>query len=294
MVEELLQAPTETAGAAQFAFSHSGSLVWAPPSATLNRLAWVNRRGTVELLPLRATSRAAVTPRLSPDDGRIALIDGTDLWIFDVGRGAATRLTFAGSNSSPEWSPDGKRVVFSSDVGGDRNVYWIAADGSDAAVPLTESELNQTPKSVSPDGGVLMYLERHPETGDDIWTLSLQGEGEPRPFVRTPFSERSAVFSSDGRFVAYVSDESGRDEIYMRPFPGPGGKVLVSTEGGVAPAWSPTGRELFYQSGDAMMSVVVTTGTVGAPKFLFEKPGIRSATSPASRTTTSPPTVSVS
>ena len=277
IVEEILQAPIEAAGAAQFAFSRSGSLVWAPPSTALNRLAWVNRRGTVELLPLRATDRAAVYPRLSPDGQQIAFIDGTDLWVYDVRRGASARLTFTGNNAKPEWSPDGKRVVFSSGVGGVSNVFWIEADGSDAAVQLTESELEQHPESVSPDGTVLAYREQHPETNYDIWILALQGEGEPRVFAQTSFNERGAVFSPDGRFLAYMSDESGRDEIYMQPFPGPGGKVPVSTEGGVAPAWSPTGRELFYQSGDRMMSVTVTNGTVGTPKFLFEKPGTRSA-----------------
>lgn len=279
MVEEILQAPVEAAGAAQFAFSRTGSLVWAPPSATLHRLAWVDRRGTVELLPLRTTYREAVFyPRLSPDGERIALIDGTDLWVYDIRRGASARLTFTGRNTTPEWSPDGQRVVYSSSVGGAYNVFWIAADGSGAAVQLTESELRQHLTSVSPDGGVLAYREQHPETNYDIWLLPLRGEGGPRPFARTTFNEQGAVFSPDGRFLAYVSDESGRDEIYLQPFPGPGGKVPVSTEGGVAPAWSPTGRELFHLSGDSMMSVVVTTGTVGAPKFLFEKHDIRRST----------------
>jgi len=168
IVEEVMQAPNEAAGAAQFAFSRSGSLVWAPSSATLNRLAWVNRRGTVELLPLRATSRSSVYPRLSPDGERVAFIDGTDLWVYDVRRGSTTRLTFTGNNTRPEWSPDGEGLVFSSNVIGTRNVYWIAADGSGAVVQLTQSENATLPESVSPDGRVLAYREQHPETRSDI------------------------------------------------------------------------------------------------------------------------------
>ena len=209
---------------------------------------------------------------------RIALIDGTDLWVYDVRRGASARLTFTGRNTTPEWSPDGRRAVYSSSVGGAYNVFWIAADGSGAAVQLTESERRQHLTSMSPDGGVLAYREQHPETNYDIWILPLRGESGPQPFARTTFNEQGAVFSPDGRFLAYVSDESGRDELYLQPFPGPGGKVPVSIEGGVAPAWSPTGRELFYLSDDSMMSVVVTTGTVGAPKFLFERPDIKRST----------------
>ena len=276
IVEQVLQAPNQTAGAAQFAFSQSGSLIWAPPSAARSRLAWVSRRGSAELLPLRAIDRSTVYPRLSPDGDRIAFFDATDLWVYDLRRGSTTRLTFGGNNTRAEWTPDGTRVLFASSVDGRNQVFSVAADGSEAAVPITTSENGTVPESVSPDGRVLAYRAQH-DNSSDIWVLPLQGGSEPRRFAATPFRERGAVFSPDGRFLAYVSDESGRDEIYLQPFPGPGPKVTVSTGGGTAPAWSPTGRELFYLNGTAMMSVPVAGGSVGAPQFLFDNPQIKAA-----------------
>jgi Tol biopolymer transport system component len=125
----------------------------------------------------------------------------------------------------------------------------------------------------SPDGRFLVFYEPNPKTRADIWILPLEGDRTPVPFVSTPFNESSPSFSPDGRFLAYVSDESGRNEIYVQSFPEPSGKVLVSKDGGNAPRWSPDGRELFYRNGDRMMSVAVDTEsnfTAGSPQLLFE------------------------
>ena len=124
------------------------------------------------------------------------------------------------------------------------NLFWKPADGSPAEERLTTSEYTQLPSSWSPDGEMLAFEEYHPSTGSDLWILPLKGDRKPRPFVRTQSDEGDAAFSPDGRWLAYVSNYSGRYEIYVQPFPGPGGKWQISTEGGTAPLWARNGREL--------------------------------------------------
>ena len=231
-------------------------------------------------------------PRLSHDGQQLVVrtgpaggTAGTDIWVYDISRGTLTRLTFEGSiNQHPVWSPDGRRVAFRSDRAGPQNMFWKLADGSGAAEHLTMSENAQSPTSWSSDGQVLAFFERLASgvgpsaTGRDIWVLPLDGDREPRPFLQTSFEEGGAVFSPDGRWLAYVSDESGRYEIYAQPFPGPGGKRQISTDGGTEPLWARSGREMFYWSGNKMMAVDITTEptfSAGTPRILFEKPFLR-------------------
>jgi Tol biopolymer transport system component len=192
-----------------------------------------------------------------------------------------TRLTFEGDvNSSPSWTPDGKRIAFTSTKDGQLNIFWQLADGSGGLEKLTTSENGRVPMSWSPDGKLLAYLEVDPTTGYDIGVLHMDessaGTGQGRkaePFLRTRFSETVPRFSPDGHWLAYMSDESGRYQVYVQPYPGPGGKWLVSTEGGTEPVWNPNGRELFYRNGDKMMAVEVTmlpSFVVGKPRMLFE------------------------
>jgi eukaryotic-like serine/threonine-protein kinase len=160
------------------------------------------------------------------------------------------------------------------------NLFWQLADGSGGLERLNTSEYIQVPTSWSPDGKVLAFMEVNPTTRVDIWVLRMgdpsRGSGQVRnaqPFLRTPFDEGAAGFSPDGRWLAYMSDESGRYEIYVQPYPGPGGKWQVSTEGGTEPVWNPNGRELFYRSGDKMMVVDIATQpgfAAGKPRILFE------------------------
>ena len=166
-------------------------------------------------------------------------------------------------------------MAFSSDrAGGPTNLFWKPADGSGPVEQLTESERYQRyPSSWSPDGQVLAFSEFHPSTDWDIWVLPLQGERKPRPFLQTQFREGEAVFSPDGHWLAYISDESGRNEVYVRPYPGPGGKRQISTEGGDEPVWAKNGRELFYRNGDKMMAVDIVTEpqfSAAKPRLLFE------------------------
>ena len=172
------------------------------------------------------------------------------------------------------WTPDGKRVTYAAArAGKPENLFWKFADGSGAEERLATSEYAQRSISWSPDGQVLAFDESAPATGGDIWTLPLKGERKPRLFFRTPFAERNAVFSPDGHWLSYVSTESGRDEIYVQPFPGPGGKWQISSEGGTEPVWARNGRELFFRNGDKMMAVDIAAGptfSAGKPRLVFQ------------------------
>ena len=185
-------------------------------------------------------------------------------------RDTLTRLTFEGNaNVDPLWTPDGRKIVFK---GNQSRLFWQPADGSGPAEDLTKRELysNNVPGSFSPDGQVLVFMGNNPTF--DLYTLPLR-DGNPQPFLATPSNETAPRFSPDGHFIAYASDESGRFEIYVRPYPGPGGKWQISTEGGTEPVWNPQGRELFYRSGNKMMAVDVATQltfSAGKPKMLFE------------------------
>ena len=269
---------SEELGETPFSVSESGSLVYVPGPASVSKrtLVWVDRQGAVE--PLAAPPRPYDNPRLSPDGQRLAVEIGesgnSDIWIYDIPRGTLTRLTFEGYNFGPLWTPDGKRVTFGSTrAGGARNLFWKPADGSGPAEQLTESGRFQVPSSWSPDGQVLAFFERNPTVGWGIWVLSLQGERSPRPFLQTQFAERGAVFSPDGHWLAYISNESGRREVYVQAYPGSGGKWQISTEGGNGPVWAKNGRELFYRNGNKMMAVEITTQPTlraGTPAVLFE------------------------
>ena len=263
-------------GAAQFAISATGrSLVYVAGSAegAERSLVWVDRHGVPQ--PLAAPPRAYDTPRLSPD-GRavIVTIEGErdNLWLYDVSAGSLRQLTFEGANSSPLWTPDGTRVTFSSTRTGPANLFWKRIEGG-ADERLTTAARLQVPLSWSPDGRTLAFLEHDTVTARDVWTLALDGARTPRPLLHSPANESWAVFSRDGRWLAYVSDESGRSEVYVTPFPGDDRRLQISTDGGTEPVWGPDGRELFYRSGERMMTArVITTGGSRAvsPTVLFE------------------------
>jgi serine/threonine-protein kinase len=272
-----------TNGDAQYSISATGSLVYVRGGqAAQLRLVWVNRKGAEQLLS--AAAHAYVNPRISPN-GRLVSVDireqGRQVWLYDLSRETLTRLTFEGSsNSTPVWTPDGKRIAFQSNKEGSTiNLFWLLADGSGGLERLATSEYLQAPNSWSQDGQLLAFTELSPTTGWDIWVLRL-GDRKAQPFLRTPFTEGAPRFSPDGRWLAYVSNESGRYEIYIQPYPGPGGKRLISTDGGTEPMWNHNGRELFYRSGDKMMSVEIATQpsfAASKPRMLFEGPYVPTA-----------------
>ncbi len=195
------------------------------------------------------------------------------VWTYNFARSTLTAFTTASASSqSPVWMPDGTRIVYRGTRQGFRNLFWKAGDGSDDEQRLSMNENMQTPVSVSPDGNRLAYTEINRATGNDLWVLTLGGNQTAEPFLRTPASENNAHFSPDGHWLAYVSNESGRNEIYVQPFPGPGRRSAISTDGGNEPVWSRDARELFYRNGDAVMSVPITfqpTFAAGVPRLLF-------------------------
>jgi eukaryotic-like serine/threonine-protein kinase len=264
-------------GSADFSVSAGGDLAYVPGGlgVVLRNLVWVNRKGVTQ--PLAAPPHAYFSPRISPDGRRVAVGDNiSDLWLFDLTREALTRLAdTSGAMPLPIWTPDGHSVTFRSVEGASLNIHWMPADASRAPERLTTGENQQSPGSWSPDGRVLAFTENDPTTGWDIWVLKLEGDRKPRPFLKTPFNEGAPEFSPDGHWLAYQSDESGRLEVYVQPFPGPGAKSQISTEGGMEPMWARNGRELFYRNGDKMMAVTVETKATFAaakPKLLFEGP----------------------
>ena len=230
--------------------------------------------------PLAEIAGTAWYPRYSPDGTRLAFVaattEGADVWVLDLERGTRTRLTSEGLNRYyPVWSPDGSLLAFSDGAGATIRVLLASADGSGEPEILLDRNERQFPTSWFADGDVLALHTQHPETERDLYMLPMDGDLVPEPFLATRFQERAPRFSPDGRWVAYVSDESGRDEVYVRPYPGPGGQVIVSTGGGEEMVWGPDGSELFYRNDDQLMVVAVTTGenfSAGASVPLFAAP----------------------
>jgi Tol biopolymer transport system component len=266
-------------GAAQFTVSARGALAYVAGGARAfdKTLVWVDRQGKEE--PLAAPPRPYDFPRLSPDGRRIALQIGDqvgDIWVYDISRQTLTRLTTNGNCRGPFWSPDGKRVAYSSTQGGGTmNIYWANADGS-GEERLSISAWPEIVDSFSPDGRLLTYREVHfGTTGYDIWVLPLDGHRKPRPFLVTSFNESFSSFSPDGHWIAYLSDETGQGEVYLTPFPGSGDKIQVSTGGGGLMVWAHDGSELFYSHEGRLMEVKVTTQPtlkVGKPHIFLNGP----------------------
>jgi serine/threonine-protein kinase len=270
-------------GGAQLSFSDTGDLVYVAGRAGGQNVSiyWMDRAG--KFTSLRETSGGYLNPVFSPDGKRLALEinDGKrlDIWVYEWECDALTRLTFAGEAvSDPVWTPDGQRIVYSfREKGGAFNLWWIRADGGGNAQRLTESKSPQGAGSWRPDGKVLAFSQNNPGTNMDILTLPIEGDeksgwkpGEPKPFLNTPSAEAEPAFSPDGRWLAYEGSESGSYEVYVRPFPGPGGKWQISTGGGVLPKWSRNGKELFYRTPDS--KIMVVTYTAAGDSFHADKP----------------------
>jgi serine/threonine-protein kinase len=241
-------------------------------------LMWLDSSGKMQ--PLIATPGVYLLPRFSPDGRRLALAisssSGDDIYSYDLQRETMTRLTFGGHAQIPVWTPDGKHIAFQSSGSG-VGISWVRSDGSGEPQQLLVAQSNIAPWSFSPDGR-LAYFQTSPETGYDLWTVTLDTSdpdhpkaGKPEPFLRTPSDENVPMFSPDGRWIAYRSNESGTPEVYVRPFPsGRGGKWQISTEGGLYGIWSNNGRELFYET--AGNRIMVVDYAVNGDSFLPGKP----------------------
>jgi eukaryotic-like serine/threonine-protein kinase len=263
--------------AAQFSVSDTGSLVYVPGGnqSTSQTLVWVDRDGKEE--PVPTAPRSFSKPRLSPDGGQVAVVvDNRQIWSYDLWRATLTPLTAADAQTNfPVWTPDGSRLAFSSSHDGALNMFLMPVDGSRSAERLTTSVLFQDPSSFSPDGQLLVFVELHPANAQDIWVLPIDSGRKPRPLLTTQFVEGGPMLSPDGQWLAFVSNESGDNEVYVRPFSGSRRKIRISSDGGQEPAWAPDGHEIFYRSGDRMMAVdIMSQPTLrpGKPRLLFERP----------------------
>lgn len=261
------------AGFPNYSFSTTGTLVTVAGTAAADRtLVWVARDGSEQQLPM--PPRQYDWPRLSPEGRRVAVEVAGQTWVYDIGRETLTRLAFDGTqNDAPAWSPDGRRIaVRSNREGPPSRVFWQMADGSGGQERLSPEKEGGTPVAFSPDGQHIAFFRNEATTKRDIWVLSVK-DHTTSLFLGTPATEGAPHFSPDGRWIAYVSDESGSAEIYVQPYPGPGGKWQISTSGGIEPTWNPNGRELFFRSGEKMIAVPVTsqpTFSAGKPTVLFE------------------------
>ncbi len=271
-----------TTGATQFAVSEAGTIVYLPDQTNVSviPIEFVDSRGSSTML--HAAPLAWSNPAFAPDGQRLALeiSDGKqrDVWMYEWTRDALSRLTFDTADDEwPVWTPDSSAIVFSSKRAGDaaQNLYWQRADGAGAAQRLTSSSNKQYPASWHPSGRFLAFQELRPQTSEDVRILPMErtktGEwkaGEPTDFVNSPFVEMHARFSPDGRWLAYASNESGRPEVYVRPFPGPGPQWQVSTDGGNNPTWSRTRRELLFH---ALDNRVMVASYAAADSFRAEK-----------------------
>ncbi len=285
VIAPLMMGLTSEPRVAEFAVSHSGTLAYLGGQLlrNLRTIVWVNRSGREETL--LGEPGAYGWPRLSADGSRLAftILDNknrSDVWIHDVLRQTTNRLTFDDANEDrPLWTPDGRRVVFSlgRSTARESHLFWKAADGTGQSERLT-NDLNRDPsaKSFSPDGSKLVFVQFNAETRWNVHVLDMKEPRSSRPLLQTPFVEGNPVISPDGRWLAYRSNETGRYEIYVRPFPDVDkGKWQISTNGGNAPLWSPDVRELFYQNGRALMAAAVHAGasfSAERPKSLFEGP----------------------
>ena len=283
-IVEGLTTNTDTGGA-QFSVTDSGTLMYVAGDALRADVAiyWMDAAG--KFTPIRETPGIYGDLAISPDGKRLAMDinDGkrTDIWVLDLERDTLTRITFASNtNMYPFWTPDGQRIVYaSSEKGIPPNLWWIRADGGGDAQRLTESKNAQIPSSWSPDGKILAFFESSPTTFYDAMIMPIEGSeksgwkpGQPKPFVNTAFNEILPAFSPDGKWIAYQSNESGTFEIYVRPFPGPGGRWQVSAGGGGYPTWSRNGKELFYRAPD--LKIMVANYTESGNSFRADKPRV--------------------
>lgn len=270
--------PHNTA-AGQFDVSDSGALVYATGGVLpdlRNSLVWVDQSGSEQdAAPLVFPFQA---PRLSPDGRRAVYVTIGREWnifVYDLMKGTNSQVTHGGRSGRAIWTPDAKGIICDRQESSAANLSVLSSEGTSPARRLTTSDLNQEVGSLTPDGRTLAFIEERPRTQLDIMTLDLD-TGLVRPFLDSKFIENYPEISPDGRWMAYASDETGRSEVYVRPFPGPGAKHQVSSQGGGQPLWSKDMGRLYYRWEDQVWTADVRIAdgfSTGKPRLLFERPG---------------------
>jgi Tol biopolymer transport system component len=266
-----------------FSVSDTGTLVYRGGTGSQTVLTWFDQQGN----PASTLGDPAEysLPAISPDGSRVAVAMGPlasrDIWILDVARGTSTRFTFdPARDDSPAWSPDGKNIAFSSNRGGQLDLYIKPADGSGEEKLLLKTDEPKQVERWTKDGRFLLFTSQGPKTAADMWALPLAGEAKPVTLLQTQFNEVRSRVSPDGRWLAYTSTESGTAENYVRPFTpeapaGTGAKWLVSKGAGNSPIWRPDSRGLFYYNNGQAMAVDIDTSKgfeAGTPRRIFTGP----------------------
>jgi Tol biopolymer transport system component len=263
-----------------FAVSGAGLMAYRAGGSGASQFTWLDRTGKAVGVAGAPEGQGLNHPELSPDGRRVAMDrwaqGNSDVWLGDLLGGGLTRLTFdAAVDANPVWAPDGTRIAFASTRAGVFDLYVKPSNGAGAEAPVLASPYRKIPQAWSRDGRWLLYHEDAPTTGRDLWALDLSAPAAaPRVVAHTPADELLAKFSPDGRWVAYQTNESGRFEVVVQPFPDAGGRWQVSTAGGVSPRWRADGTELYFLAPDAtLMAAPVTaagaTFAAGPPVALF-------------------------
>ncbi len=275
VLEGILMKPY--AGYTSCAVSNTGDLVYIPGTMMRGRdsLVLVDRNGKQQLIDLprgENESHYITSPNVSPDGLSIAihmLKANDDIHVYDFSSGTLTRATFEeGDERSPVWTPDGTQLAYTSEPGRIYQMFLKSINGSSPPEPIFGSDYPRYPCSFSPDGKTLAFVENQPKTGWDIWTGPISGEGKPKPFLQTGHSESNPAFSPDGKWMAYQSDKSGQMQVYATSYPDGSDEKQISLDGGTAPCWRPSGKELFYLNNNRFMAVEISL----KPTFHATKP----------------------
>jgi Tol biopolymer transport system component len=264
---------------AAFSVAPTGVVALRGTAASRRQLVWFDRRGNQLATAGSPDENAMSAPAISPSGGQIAMyrtIEGnSDIWLIDVARQFSSKMTFdPATDGSPVWSADGRTIIFRSTRSGASDLYRTLANRSGSDQVFLATPENKSPLDVSRDGRHLLFTIQNAKSGVDLMAMSLTGDGKPFPVVQTNYDEVEGQFSPDGRWIVYVSNESGSNEVYAQPFPGPGDRVRVSTTGGAHPRWRRDGAEVFYVTPDNRLmaaAVRISEGSldISAPAELF-------------------------
>jgi serine/threonine-protein kinase len=264
-----------------YSVSDTGTLVYAPDLGPKNVLlfASVDLKGNMQplMVPLPNTAEFSLSPDGRHIAARLWAVANDDIWVYDLAVGTPQRLTFEPLDEiSPVWTPDGKRIAFGTRTG---KIFWKSSDGTGQREELTSGDNPRYPLSFSRDGKFMAFAEMHPSRKGDIWLMPLDGDRKPRPLLTTNADEREAKFSPDSRWLAYASNETGQDQIYIRSVGEVSGRKQLSSDGGTAPIWAPNNRDIYFLKGEQLLTVSIDGegNPTGRDRVLFTAPTYQDA-----------------